>query len=216
MLSIVYVNVFPGNYGIGLVAPHKPVILYFDYLERPFAPGYFPTIVSFASSHGFNTLMIVIYIGHAALFNNSVLLGFYSYALSKNITFVPSFYIESLNDTINIAGFSLVNLDMEKLPQTDQATYYGNISRTVPLVSVTMPYSEEPLFYTKMLIVETYASSPLFWVEQIWYPHGGTICSVHVSYTHSKQEYRSEFRYCLKYSDGVMVFDYPLLESRGY
>jgi hypothetical protein len=216
LLAIIYTNVFPGNYGVGITATNKPVILYYNYGEQPFAISAFPNVVAFASSHGFNTLMLVVYIDHDPIFNNSILRSFYEYAQTKNVTFVPSYYIESLNDTINVSGFSWINLDMERLSQSDQAIYYGNMSKIVPLASVTMPYGENPLFYTKMLIVETYASPPIFWLEQITYSHGGTICSVHINYVHSEQEYRSEFDYCLKYSDGVMVFDYPILVRSGY
>ena len=215
VLSYFYSNLFPGNFA-GITNSNKPVILYYNYAEQPFKTSDFPNLVSFASSHGFNTLMIVVYINHEAIFNKSVLQGFYSYAKSQNITFVPSFYIESLNDTINVSGFSWVNLDMEKLSQVQQRIYYDTINSSVPLVSVTMPYGVSNYFQTRMLIVESYASEPVFWLEQMSYSHYGAICSVHMGNVNSEQEYLSEFKYCLKYSEGVMVFDYPSLAKAGY
>jgi hypothetical protein len=219
LFSIIYLNVFPGGYGNGVVtSTPKPVILYYNFGEIgvTFNVGNFSSVVAFTKSHGFNTLMVVIYTNHIARFNDTDLLGFYNYAKSQNVTFVPSYYIESVNDAIDTKGFSWVNLDMESLSQIQQKTYYDNISSTVPLVSVTQPYGEANLFYTKMLIVETYASLPKFWFDQIWYSHGGTICSVHIRYVHDEHQYQSEFQYCLKYSDGVMVFDYPQLVRAGY
>jgi hypothetical protein len=79
-----------------------------------------------------------------------------------------------------------------------------------------MPFGEEALFHTEMLIVETYASLPLFWIYQVPFAHAGTICSVQVRYVSSEVQYQLEFQYCLKYSDGVMVFDYPLLLRSGF
>lgn len=63
-LSILYSNIFPGNFGVGIVSQDRPVTLYFDYLEQSFQPDNFSNVVSFATSHGFNTLMMVVYINH--------------------------------------------------------------------------------------------------------------------------------------------------------
>ncbi len=215
-LSILYSNIFPGNFGVGIVSQDKPVILYFDYLEQPFQPSNFSNIVSFASSHGFNTLMIVVYINHKQIFNDTVLQDFYTYARSQNVTFVPSFYIMSSNDSFDARGFNWINLDMERLSSDAQSAFFSSVNQNFSLVSVTMPYGAIQTFYTKMLIVETYDSLPKFWLDQLLYSHGGTICSVHVRFVHSESDYRQEFQYCFRYSDGGMVFAYPQLEKAGY
>jgi hypothetical protein len=217
LLAIFYVNVFPGNYGLGITTP-KQIILYFNYGELGYKvnASNFPGVVSFAKNHGFTSLMIVIYADHHSRFNNSELQNFYDYAGTQNLTFVPSYYIESMNDSIDVTGFRWVNLDMERLSAAQQLAYYDNVSQYVSLVSVTQPYGETNLFQTKMLIVETYARLPGFWFEQLWFPHGGTICSVQVRDVRTEGEYQSEFQYCLRYSDGVMVFDYPQLLRAGF
>jgi hypothetical protein len=70
----------------------------------------YPGVVSFAKSHGFTSLMIVIYADHHSRFNNAVLHSFYTYAKSQNVTFVPSYYIESINDSMSVNTFLLFRL----------------------------------------------------------------------------------------------------------
>ena len=95
--------------------PFKPVILYYDYENLPFNASEFPAIVQATSEHHFNTLMVLVYFNHREIFNESTLNYFFTYARSKNLTFVPSFYIESMGDTFNSTGFPWINLDMEKI-----------------------------------------------------------------------------------------------------
>jgi len=193
----------------------KPVILYYDYENLPFNASQFPEIVQTTLGHHFNTLMVLVYFNHNAIFNQSTLEYFYMYAHSKNLTFVPSFYIESLGDNISAPGFPWVNIDMEKVAPSLQRFVYARISdQTSVLVSVTSPYGQPVEFAPSLDILETYSNTPSFWFEQLGYWHPEHICSIAAWLVHSQQEYESEKNYCLKYSQGVMVFDYyNLLKS---
>jgi hypothetical protein len=197
-------------------ANKKPIILYYHLLQPPLQVSQFPDVVNFTLQHGFNTLMMVIFNFDEASFNRSTIDYFISYAESKGLTFVPSYYIRSTSDQINVSGLAWVNLDMERLNSYDQRVFYDRIAQIVPLVSVTSPYGQPVGFHTPMRIIETYATSPLFWLDQLGYYHPGKICSVAAWLLNSQQEYDAQKDYCLKYSDGVMVFDYYSLLKSGF
>jgi hypothetical protein len=194
----------------------KPVILYYRYGAPLFQIPQFPSVVNFTLQHGFNTLMMIVFLDHGAKYNMSTLRYFISYAESRGLTFVPSYYINSVSDQINVSGLAWVNLDMERLTPHDQLVFYDEIAHIVPLVSVTSPYDQPVAFHTPMHIEETYSAPPLFWLSQFGYYHPGKICSVGVFLLYSQQEYDAEKDYCLKYSDGVMVFDYYWLLAHGF
>ncbi|HYB03315.1 MAG TPA: hypothetical protein VED17_02560 [Nitrososphaerales archaeon] len=195
--------------------PIKPVILYYNYENLPFNTSEFPAIVQKTSEHHFNTLMMLVYYNHREIFNESTLNYFFTYARSKNLTFVPSFYLESLGDNFNSTGFPWINLDMEKIAPNLQRFVYARVSdQSSGLVSITSPYGQPVEFSPSLDILETYSSTPSFWFMQLSYWHTDHICSVASWMLHSQQEYDSEKNYCLKYSQGVMVFDYfNLLKS---
>jgi hypothetical protein len=193
----------------------KPVILYYNYENLPFNASQFPAIVNTTLQYHFNVLMVLVYFDHKLIFNQSTIDYFYSYAFSKNLTFVPSYYIESLNDRFNVSGFPWINLDMERIAPNLQSIFYTRIAAQSPgIVSVTSPYGQPVSYSPSLDIVETYSSTPWFWFLQLGYWHPGHICSVASWLVHSQQEYDSEMDYCLKYTGGVMVFDYfNLLKS---
>ena len=195
--------------------PVKPAILYYDYENLPFNTSQFPTIVQTTLQHHFNTLMVLVYFDHRLLFNQSTLDYFYSYARTENLTFVPSYYVESLSDKFNVSGFSWVNLDMEKIaPNVQRFVYAETQAQGSPLVSITSPYGQPVEFGTSLDILETYSGTPWFWFLQLGYWHAGHICSIAPWTLRSQQEYDSEKNYCTKYTEGLMVFDYyNLLKS---
>jgi hypothetical protein len=194
----------------------RPIILYFDYGYPTFQISQFPDIVNFTLQHGFNTLMMVVFKDHKSEFNMSTIKYFISYSKSRGLTYVPSYYIESLADQINVSGLTWVNLDMERMDPTPQSVYYNNVAKLVPFVSVTSPYGQQIRFHTPLNIVETYSGWPWFWLMQFTYYHPGKICSVGVWLMKSESEYDAQKSYCLKYTGGVMVFDYSNLLRLGY
>ncbi len=206
--SLTTLIVFPSLSQIAPL-PFKPVILYYDYENLPFNESQFPAIVEKTLDYHFNTLMVLVYFNHQEIFNRSTLEYFYLYARSKNLTFVPSFYIESLKDNFSTTGFPWVNVDMEKVAPSLQRFVYAKVSsQGTALVSITSPYGQPVEFEPSLEILETYSSTPIFWFQQFSYWHPNHICSVASWMVHTQLEYDSEFNYCLKYSQGVMVFDY--------
>lgn len=194
----------------------KPIILYYDYGYPPLNIPQFPSVVNYTLGHGFNTLMMLVYLDNQPKFNASTIQYFIAYSKSKGLTFVPSYYIRSTGDQINVSGLTWVNLDMERLDPSQQLSFYNKVARVVPFVSVTSPYDPFMEFHSSMTIEETYASSPWFWFAQLGYYHPGKICSVGDWMLHSQMEYNSQRNYCLKYTGGVMVYDYYNLPSLGF
>jgi hypothetical protein len=190
-------------------SPPKPVILYYDYENLPFNVSEFPEIVATTLQHRFNTLMLLVYFNDSLIFNESTIDYFYAYARSQNLTFVPSYYVQSASDSFNVTGFPWINLDMEHLSPSVQSAFYAKIaSHKVQTISVTFPHGQRVDFTPSLNIVETYASTPGFWFLQLEYWHSGHICSVAPWLANNQAEYDAEKNYCLKYTDGVMVFDY--------
>ena len=161
--------------------------------------------------------MLLVYVDHKPIFNSSTIQYFLSYSYSRNLTFVRSYYIESLSDNINVSGLRWINLDMERIsPDLQRFFYARTLAQGVGKISVTSPYGQPAEFSPSINIAETYAGSPWFWLLQLTYLHYNHICSVGIWLLHSQQEYDSEKGYCLKYSDGVMVFDYYNLIKSGF
>jgi hypothetical protein len=189
--------------------PVKPVILYYDYENLPFNASQFPTIVKTTLDHGFNTLMLLVYFNNRPIFNQTMLRYLYSYAASMNLTLVPSYYIESLSDKFNVSDFAWINLDMERIEPRLQGFFYAKIrSQMSGIISVTSPFGQPVEFSPSLDIVETYSATPWFWFDQLSYWHANHICSIGSWELHGEAEYQAEKDYCLKYTDGVMVFDY--------
>lgn len=153
---------------------------------------------------------MLVFFNHQMIFNESTLGYFYSYARSKNLTFVPSFYIESTGDSFNATGFPWINLDMEKITSNLQPFYFDKVSHELSKteITVTSPYGQRVEFSPSYDIVETYGTIPWFYVLQLGYWHQDHICSVAPWLLQNQREYDSELQYCLRYTDGVMVFDY--------
>lgn len=196
----------------------KPVILYYDYENLPFKnSSQFPTIVANTLRHHFNTLMLLVYYNHEMIFNESTVKYFFSYSRSQGLNFVPSYYVESLGDSFNVSGFRWINLDMERIDSNLQPEFYSRISleSVGAEISVSSPYGQHVVYAPSLNIVETYSTTPRFWFLQLTYWHPGHICSIAPWLVHNEQEYDSEKNFCLKYSDGVMVFDYYNLLKSG-
>ena len=194
----------------------KVVILYYDPFNLPLNTSGYRTVINFAKSNHFNTLMLVVYAYGHTLFNESEIAFFSSFAESNDITFVPSYYIVSLQDTINATGFSWVNLDMESINVRFQSYFYDKIASEVKLVSVTSPYGQNLPYQPGMNIVETYYDSPAFWYYQLWFYHSSIVCSVNAHSATSQATFSDEFNYCLDHSRGVMVFDYWNLTKANF
>jgi hypothetical protein len=216
VLGIFFLMVFPPEVSNQQFL-EKPIILYYDYENLPFGPSQFPQIVNATLQHHFNTLMLLVFIDHKPIFNKSTIEYFFSYSESRNLKFVPSYYIESLSDNINFTGLGWINLDMERISPNDQRFFYARIaSQGIAIISVTFPFGQPVEFSPTIDIVETYSGSQWFWFMQAAYFHNDHICSIGIWQLQNQQEYNSQKDYCLKYSDGVMVFDYYNLLRTGF
>ena len=216
VVGIILFLVFPPDIALDPIQ-NKPVILYYNFENLPFQPAQFPSIVNTTLAHHFNTLMLLVYYNDEAIFNESIVHHFFEYSKSRSLTFVPSYYISSLADRINISGYQWINLDMEKLNPNNQRLYYGKeLLQNIRLISVTSPYGQKQEFVTSLNIVESYSASPWFWLEQLTYLHYSNACAVAVWMLHSQADYDSQKNYCLRYTEGVMVFDYYNLLKTGF
>jgi hypothetical protein len=202
-VALEYYLVFPQ-----VQSSDKSIILYYDTLNLPFNATTFPHIISFVISNHFNTLMVVVYAYGHPLFNYSEMTFFSTYSRSHNVTFVPSYYIVSLDNKINTTGFEWVNLDMESLKTPAQSQYFSRITSAVPHVSVTSPYGQNLPYEPYLEIVETYYNVPEFWFYQLWFSHSSIMCSVSAHSASRQTVFDQEYQYCLDHSKGVMVFDY--------
>jgi len=72
--------------------------------------------------------MLLVYFDHEPIFNFSTIQYFLSYSNSRNLTFVPSYYIESLSDHINVSGIRWINLDMERISPDLRRFFYARTS----------------------------------------------------------------------------------------
>jgi len=72
--------------------------------------------------------MLLVYFDHEPIFNFSTIQYFLSHSNSRNLTFVPSYYIESLSDHINVSGIRWINLDMERISPDLRRFFYARTS----------------------------------------------------------------------------------------
>jgi len=218
VLIVVFYIVLEAEFTLPVVgnSKDKPIILYYDTFNLPINTSNFQKVLNFARSNRFNTLMLLVYAYGRALFNQSEISFFSSVAAENNITFVPSYYIVSLENKINTTGYSWVNLDMELLSPRLQSYFYASISSDVKLVSVTSPYGQNLPYQPEMNIVETYYDTPAFWFYQLWFDHSSVVCSVSAHSTTSQTAFNAEFNYCFEHSRGIMVFDYWNMIKANY
>jgi len=195
-------------------AAPKPIILYVNQGNGIVNGSNFGSLVSFATSHGFNTLFFQVYRQGVLLFSTSQLTAFANESHSSGLKIFFALYItnssQALPASIHASGEDGINLDMSMLPLSGQqnllaslqAAYHGQIAVTT--TDMTSPLRPN------LLILETYGTGFNQYVKR------GIIASVGVFTTTSEQDYNTQFQYVLQNSDGVMVFDYAGLMKRGY
>ena len=96
ILGIIIFVIFPPTIALDPIQG-KPVILYYNFENLPFPPSEFSAIVNTTLAHHFNTLMLLVYYNHQAIFNRSTVQQFYLYLqikeaslLSRVTTLTPS------------------------------------------------------------------------------------------------------------------------------
>ena len=191
----------------------KPVILYVNQGNGIVDGSNFGAMLTFASSHGFNTVFFQVYREGVLLFTGSELSSFanQSHALSLKIFF--ALYLTNSSQAVPGAIFGLgedgISLDMSTLSIAAQENLLIDLASCHCQTAVTTTDMNSPL-KPDLLVLETYG------VPSQQYIRHGTIASVGVFATSGLSDYQAQFQYALSNSDGVMVFDYAGLQKSGY
>ncbi len=196
----------------------KYIILYINQGNGVVNESNFNSMLSFASSHSFNTIFFQVYRSGSLLFDTGRLGVFVVQAHAQGIKIFFSLYITNGSQTLPGAIYPLgedgVSLDMSTLSVPDQSALLVSLKQgfTSGLTAVTTTDLTLPLT-PDLLVLETYSSQ----IQQYsQYVHPGVIVSVGVFDTTSQSNYEQEYQYALANSDGVMVFDYAGLLKSGY
>jgi hypothetical protein len=192
----------------------KPIILYVNQGNGVVNSSNFGTLVAFSTSHGFNTIFFQIYRSGVLLFTSADLTSFVTTAHDAKLKIFFALYFTSDSQTIPTSIYSLgedgINLDMSALSPSTQSALLSTLSLNYHGLSAVTSTNFDTTLKPDWLILETYGST----YDQ--YIHAGIIASVGVFTTSSQAQYFQEFQYALDNSNGVMVFDYATLSSRGY
>lgn len=191
----------------------KPIILYINQGNGVVDESNFGTMLSFASSEGFNTIFFQIYREGVTLFAPSQLNFFVNHTHAAGMKIFFALYITNSSQTIPTTIFNLgedgISLDMSALSIPSQEGLLQELGSCGCQTAVTTTDMTSPL-KPDLLVLETYGSTYDQYIRQ------GVVASVGVFTTTSQANYQSEYQYALNHSDGVMVFDYAGLVKSGY
>ena len=192
----------------------KPIILYVDQGNGAVNSSNFEAMLTFASSHGFNTIFFQVYREGVLLFTGSQLSYFVNETHAHGQKIFFALYLtnstQTIPNTILNLGQDGVNLDMSALDIAAQESLLGSLESSCHCeTAVTTTDMASPL-KPDLLVLETYGPTLQQYIRQ------GVIAGVGVFATSSQADYQSQFQYALKNSDGVMVFDYAGLMKSGY
>jgi len=193
----------------------KPIILYVNQGNGAVNATNFGSMLSFARSHGFNTVFFQVYREGALLFQPSDLASFVQEAHAQGLAIYLALYFTNSSQRLPSSVYALgedgINLDMSTLPLSAQSSLLTSVQQAYHAgeVSVTTTDLALPL-KPDVLVLETYGSGYDSYIRP------GIVASVGVFTTSSKAQYEQEFLYALQNSDGVMVFDYAGLLKSGY
>jgi hypothetical protein len=213
-LLLVFVTVYFLSSGGQHGTTTKPIILYVNQGNGIVNGSNFGSMVSYASSRGFNTVFFQAYRQGVLLFNPSQLSVFVNESHSAGLRIFFALYITNESQPLSASIYGLgedgISLDMSLISSSAQqillaslqASYHGQTAVT----TTDMNSQLKP----NLLVLETYGTG----LQQ--YIRRSTIASVGVFTTSSTQEYQSQFQYALQNSDGAMVFDYAGLLKHGY
>jgi hypothetical protein len=195
----------------------KYIILYINQGNGAVNETNFGSMLSFASSQGFNTVFFQMYRQGVTLFDDSELTTFVTQTHSANMKLFFSLYItnssQSIPNSIYALGEDGISLDMSTLPVANQSTLLSDLQKgyfgttAITTTDLTLPLKPD------LLILETYTADIQDYSQ---YLSPGVIGSVGVFATTSQSNYQQEFQYVLNNSGGVMVFDYAGLMKSGY
>jgi len=191
----------------------KPIIMYVNQGNGVVDESNFGTMLSFASSHGFNTVFFQVYRGGDLLFNGNELSYFVNQSHAEGLKIFFALYFTNSSQPMPGTIFGLeedgISLDVSSLSLSTQETLLADLAPCHCQTAVTTTDMNSPLA-PNLLILETYGPAYQQYIRH------GIIASVGVFATSSLADYQSQFQYALTNSDGVMVFDYAGLLKTGY
>lgn len=191
----------------------KPIILYVNQGNGIVNESNFGTMLSFASSHDFNTVFFQVYRGGALLFNGNELSYFVNQSHAQGLKIFFALYFtnssQPMPNTIFGLGEDGISLDVSTLTVSAQEGLLADLAPCHCQTAVTTTDMNSPL-KPDLLVLETYGPSFQQYIRR------GIIASVAVFATSSLADYQSQYQYALSNSDGVMVFDYAGLLKSGY
>ncbi len=198
----------------GAPTPQKPVILYVNQGNGAVNESNFDAMLSFASSHGFNTVFFQAYREGSLLFDTQQLQWFVNQTHATGMKIFFALYITNSTQALPATVYGLnedgINLDMPTLAVTTQESLLTSLTGVYHGESAVTTTDLTSSLKPDLLVLETYGS------QYQQYIRPGVIASVGVFATTSEQDYQSQFQYALQHSDGVMVFDYAGLLKSGY
>ncbi len=198
-------------------ASSKYIILYVNQGNGAVNESNFASMLSFASSHGFNTVFFQVYRQGSLLFDASQLTYFVGQAHAREMRIFFSLYLTNATQALPTSVYGLgedgISLDMSSLSVPDQSSLLSSLrsgyggTTAITTTDLTLPLTPD------ILILETYTPQ----IQQYsQYIHPGVVASVGVFATTSYSDYEQEYQYALSNSSGVMVFDYAGLVKSGY
>ncbi len=202
------------KFGTSTTSANKPIILYVNQGNGIVNRSNFGALISFSVSQKFNTIFFQVYRSGELLFNSSELTYFVTTAHAAKLRLFFALYFtnssQSIPSSIYPLGEDGISLDMSALDPSTQFSLLSTLSSNFRGLTAVTTTDFSSSLSPDWLILETYGQA----YDQ--YIHSGIIASVGVFTTTSKEQYEQEFQYALSNSDGVMVFDYATLSSRGY
>ena len=207
LVALLVIFLYPRN------GQQEPVILYVNQGNGVVNGTNFGAMLSFASSHGFNTIFFQVYRSGVLLFSRGELGSFANQSHAQSLAIYFALYFTNSSQSLPSAIFGLgedgISLDVSTLSLSAQEGLLGELAACHCQTAVTTTDMGSPL-KPDHLILETYGPS----FQQ--YIRHGIIASVGVFETTGPSDYQSQFQYALGHSDGVMVFDYAGLMKSGY
>jgi hypothetical protein len=195
----------------------KYIILYINQGNGAVNETNFDSMLTFASSQGFNTLFFQVYRQGSLLFDASQLVYFVDHAHAQGMKIFFSLYLTNASQTLPTSVYGMgedgVSLDMSTLSIPEQSSLLASLrsgyggTTAITTTDLALPLNPD------ILVLETYTSQ----IQQYsQYIHPGVVASVGVFATTSQSDYEQEYQYALANSSGVMVFDYAGLLKSGY
>ena len=176
----------------------------------------FGALLSTLRSHSFNALFFQVYRSGSLLFTTDQLSYFVTNSQKDNISIFFALYFTNSSQQIPSQIYGLgengISLDMSTLTLQSEQILLSTLQQNYHAGKIAITTTNFQLgLKPDLLILETYDFS-----SDKQFIHQGIIAGVLPLSTQNKQDYESQVSYALNNSDGVLVFDYYVLITKGY